>query len=575
MKALRLALCQINPVVGDIEYNTAKIIEFINKAKEEEADIVIFPELAITGYPPEDLIFKTSFIEKNIKAIKEIAKYSKDLITIVGFIDKDIDIYNAAAVLFNGNIEGVYHKQFLPNYGVFDEVRYFQKGKKNSIIQLQELKIGLSICEDIWYPENPINIYAIEGASLVININASPYFIGKIKKREEMIKTRARDNIISIAYLNIVGAQDELVFDGNSFVVDCEGEIIAKGKSFEEDLIIADINFEQTFRNQLKDNRIRNLRTDYKREENLEIINIDYEIKEKSSITAEKIYLDTPEIEQTYKALVVGLRDYIQKNNFKKVVIGLSGGIDSSLTATIAVDALGNENVKGVLMPSMYTSKESIEDALEVAKNLNIETFTIPITDIYNGYISQLSDIFKNLPQNTTEENLQARIRGNILMAISNKFGWIVLATGNKSEMSVGYATLYGDMVGGFAVLKDVLKTKVYELSYYRNSIKKVIPDRVLKKPPSAELRPNQTDEAELLPYEILDEIIKMYVEEDIPAHIILERFPENKERVKRIIRLIDTNEYKRRQSPIGIKITERAFGKDRRMPIVNRFSEI
>ncbi|GAB6072904.1 NAD+ synthase [Venenivibrio stagnispumantis] len=575
MKALRLALCQINPVVGDIEYNTAKIIEFINKAKEEEADIVIFPELAITGYPPEDLIFKTSFIEKNIKAVKEIAKHSKDLITIVGFIDKEIDIYNAAAVLFNGNIEGIYHKQFLPNYGVFDEVRYFQKGKKNSIIQLQELKIGLSICEDIWYPENPINIYAIEGASLVININASPYFIGKIKKREEMIKTRARDNIISIAYLNIVGAQDELVFDGNSFVVDGEGEIIAKGKSFEEDLIIADIDFEQTFRNQLKDNRIRNLRTDYKREENLEIINIDYQIKEKSSITPEKIYLDTPEIEQTYKALVVGLRDYIQKNNFKKVVIGLSGGIDSSLTATIAVDALGNENVKGVLMPSMYTSKESIEDALEVAKNLSIETFTIPIIDIYNSYISQLSDIFKNLPQNTTEENLQARIRGNILMALSNKFGWIVLATGNKSEMSVGYSTLYGDMVGGFAVLKDVLKTKVYELSYYRNSIKKVIPDRVLKKPPSAELRPNQTDEAELLPYEILDEIIKMYVEEDIPANIILERFPENKERVKRIIRLIDTNEYKRRQSPIGIKITERAFGKDRRMPIVNRFSEI
>jgi len=575
MKSLRLALCQINPVVGDIEYNTAKIIEFINKTKEEEADIVIFPELAITGYPPEDLIFKTSFIEKNIKAVKEIAKHSKDLITIVGFIDKEIDIYNAAAVLFNGNIEGIYHKQFLPNYGVFDEVRYFQKGKKNSIIQLQELKIGLSICEDIWYPENPINIYAIEGASLVININASPYFVGKIKKREEMIKTRARDNIISIAYLNIVGAQDELVFDGNSFVVDCEGEIIAKGKSFEEDLIIADINFEQIFRNQLKDNRIRNLRTDYKREENLEIINIDYQIKEKSSITPEKIYLDTPEIEQTYKALVVGLRDYIQKNNFKKVVIGLSGGIDSSLTATIAVDALGNENVKGVLMPSMYTSKESIEDALEVAKNLNIESFIIPITDIYNSYISQLSDIFKNLPQNTTEENLQARIRGNILMAISNKFGWIVLATGNKSEMSVGYSTLYGDMVGGFAVLKDVLKTKVYELSYYRNSIKKVIPDRVLKKPPSAELRPNQTDEAELLPYEILDEIIKMYVEEDIPANIILERFPENKERVKRIIRLIDTNEYKRRQSPIGIKITERAFGKDRRMPIVNRFSEI
>jgi len=572
MKKIRLALAQINPVVGDFEYNYNKIVEFIEKAKKLEADIVAFPELALTGYPPEDLILKPSFIEKNLYYLEKLKENVDNIIAIVGFIDKQEDVFNAAAVIYNKDIVGVYHKQFLPNYGVFDENRYFQKGDGLLLLSIDNYKVGVSICEDIWYPENPVNDYAILGAEVVININASPYSQGKVKKREEMLKVRSRDNLISIAYVNMVGGQDELVFDGNSLILDAQGEILAKAESFEEELLLADIDLDEIFRLQLKDNRLKNLRH-IKKPINVKEVRLDYKIKNKNNQISQKIALDKKEIEDTYKALVVGLRDYINKNGFKKVVIGLSGGIDSSLTACIAVDALGKENVKGVLMPSQYTSKESIEDALELAKNLDIETFTIPIKNIFDKYLEEFQEIFRGLKPDTTEENLQARIRGNILMALSNKFGWIVIATGNKSEMSVGYSTLYGDMVGGFAVLKDVLKTKVYELSYYRNSISKVIPDRVLTKPPSAELRPNQTDEAELLPYPILDQIIQFYVEQDLTVEEIVKLGFEERD-VKKIINLIDKNEYKRRQAPIGIKITERAFGKDRRMPITNRFKE-
>ena len=572
MKKIRLALAQINPVVGDFEYNYNKILEFIEKAKKLEADIVAFPELVLTGYPPEDLILKPSFIEKNLYYLEKLKENVDNIIAIVGFIDKQEDVFNAAAVIYNKEIVGVYHKQFLPNYGVFDENRYFQKGDGLLLLSIDNYKVGISICEDIWYPENPVNDYAILGAEVVININASPYSQGKVKKREEMLKVRSRDNLISIAYVNMVGGQDELVFDGNSLILDAQGEILAKAESFEEELLLADIDLDEIFRLQLKDNRLKNLRY-LKKPINVKEVRLDYKIKNKNNQISQKIALDRKEIEDTYKALVVGLRDYINKNGFKKVVIGLSGGIDSSLTACIAVDALGKENVKGVLMPSHYTSKESIEDAIELAKNLDIETFTIPIKNIFDKYLEEFQEIFKGLKPDTTEENLQARIRGNILMALSNKFGWIVIATGNKSEMSVGYSTLYGDMVGGFAVLKDVLKTKVYELSYYRNSISKVIPDRVLTKPPSAELRPNQTDEAELLPYPILDQIIQFYVEQDLTVEEIVKLGFEEKD-VKKIINLIDKNEYKRRQAPIGIKITERAFGKDRRMPITNRFKE-
>ncbi|RMD47788.1 MAG: NAD+ synthase [Aquificota bacterium] len=571
MKKIRVALSQINLTVGDIEGNTQKIINEIKKAKEKHVDIIAFPELAITGYPPEDLLFKEEFIDSNLNAIEKIKKHTENIVAIVGFVDKEKDIYNAAAILCNRKFVNKYRKNYLPNYGVFDEMRYFQRGNEIILLNIQGYKFGVSICEDIWYPENPINIQAIEGAELVININASPYHIGKVKVREEMVKTRARDNNIAIAYVNLVGGQDELVFDGNSFAVDAEGNFIAKGKAFEEELIIFDLELDSIFRRQLKDNRLRNLRANYKREEKVNEILLDYKIKEKAVNISPQIELDITEVEEIYKALTTGLRDYIHKNNFEKVVIGLSGGIDSSLTACIAVDALGKENVKGVLMPSQYSSEESITDAKALAENLGIETFILPIKDLFNSYFEELKPIFEGTKPGHAEENLQARIRGNLLMALSNKFGWIVLATGNKSEMSVGYATLYGDMVGGFAVLKDVYKTKVYELAQYRNSISPVIPESVLTKPPSAELKPNQKDEDELLPYPILDEIIYLYVEEDLsPAEIIKMGF--DSESVKKVIRMIDRNEYKRRQAPIGIKITERAFGKDRRMPITNRF---
>ena len=574
MKKVRLALAQINSTVGDIEGNTEKIISLIKEAKAKDCDIIAFPELAITGYPPEDLLFKTSFIKANLKALEKIANHSRNIISIIGFVDKNKDIYNAAAVLLDGKVIAKYHKNHLPNYGVFDEVRYFQRGNEISILDINGTKIGLSICEDIWYPENPINIQAIEGASLVININASPYHIGKTKEREDLLKVRARDNNIAIAYVNLVGGQDELVFDGNSIVVGPDGSFIAKADAFKEELLICDIELESVFRMQLKDNRLRNLRATYKREERVNIIPVNYKFKEKVEHIDQKITLDLTETEEIYNALVLGVRDYIHKNGFEKVVIGLSGGIDSSLTATIAVDALGKYNVKGVLMPSQFTSRESIEDAQELAENLGIETFIFPIKDIFDKYMDILSPVFEGLKWDVTEENLQARIRGNLLMALSNKFGWIVLATGNKSEMSVGYATLYGDMVGGFAVLKDVYKTKVYELAEYRNSISPVIPKRVLEKPPSAELRPNQKDEDELLPYQILDEIIRLYVEEDLSLEEIAARGFDKKS-VEKVIRMIDRNEYKRRQAPIGIRITKRAFGKDRRMPITNKFREV
>lgn len=573
MRKVRLGLAQINPIVGNLEYNYRKILDYIQKARELEVDIIAFPELALTGYPPEDLLLKPSFIQKSLEFIDKLAKDVKDTVVLVGSVDKQEDLYNAVFVLYGGKVVARYYKQFLPNYGVFDENRYFQKGRTLTILNIAGYKVGLSICEDIWYPENPVNLYAVEGCELVININASPFSIGKPERRQELVKVRSRDNLVAIAYVNLVGGQDELVFDGNSFVVNPKGEIIAKGSSFEEELILVDIDLDEIFRYQLKDNRLRNLRYEYVPRREVQHVDLDHKLKDKKKPIYTKISLPEGESPQVYRALVLGLRDYIKKNGFSKVLVGLSGGIDSSLVATIAVDALGPDNVKGVLMPSKFTSNDSIEDALELANNLGIQTFTIPIDSLFNLYLEELKEVFKGLNPDTTEENLQARIRGNILMALSNKFGWIVLATGNKSEMSVGYSTLYGDMVGGFAVIKDVLKTKVYQLCRYRNSLSKVIPDRVLIKPPSAELRPNQTDEAELAPYEILDEIIRMYVEEDYPVEeIVGAGFDESV--VRKVVRLIDINEYKRRQAPIGIKITERAFGKDRRMPIVNRFKE-
>lgn len=572
MKPFRIALGQFNPTVGDIDKNKNIIIGQIQKAKEKECDMVVFPELFITGYPPEDLLYKPHFIRENLNALEEIAKHSHDIVAVVGFVDYENDLYNALAVLNDGKIIGKYYKQHLPNYGVFDEKRYFQKGNELLILELNGAKIGFAICEDIWQSANPIEPQALSGAELIININASPFSTKKLQTRIEMLKTRARDNIVSIAYVNMIGGQDELVFDGSSMIINPKGEIIAQAKSFKEELLISDITLEQAFRMQLKDTRLKHLRPTVANNFDIKYISAATKTDKKS------IQLDMQELETAqndtaliYQALVMGLRDYIHKNGFSKVVLGLSGGVDSALTATIAVDALGSENVYGVIMPSMFSSKSSITDAKKLAKNLKITTHTISIKNNYNQFMSSLNPLFKELPFNTAEENLQARIRGTLLMAISNKFGWMVIATGNKSEMSVGYSTLYGDMVGGFALLKDIFKTTVYELCEYRNNISKVIPKNTITKAPSAELRPNQKDQDELPEYAVLDTIIKAYVEEDYSISDII-RMGIDEKTVVKVTKLIDTNEYKRRQAPIGVKITDKAFGKDRRMPLTNLF---
>lgn len=576
MRTLRLGLAQINPVVGDFESNVLKISSYIKEAKKHECDIISFPELAITGYPPEDLLLKTQFIDENLKALEKIIKISDEIVTIVGFVDRDKDIFNSAAIIYNKRLIDVYHKMYLPNYGVFDEYRYFQVGTRCPIYKIGDSWFGVNICEDIWYPEGPTRIQALAGAEVIININASPYHIGKGRFRESMLSTRASDNMVNIAYLNTVGGQDELVFDGHSLIIDQDGNIIARGKQFEEDLIIVDLNLEYIMK--------KRLHAPLRRQE---VLKLPPTAVEKITISERPAIKKTTEhiipkqnkllepLEEIYNALVVGTQDYVRKNGFKSVAIGLSGGIDSALVTTIAVDALGKKNVHGIFMPSPYTSKESKEDAYELSKNLGIKIIEVPITKIYNSYLESLKTSFKDLPMDSTEENIQARIRGNILMAFSNKFRWLVLTTGNKSEMSVGYATLYGDMAGGFAVIKDVPKTMVYELCSWRNKKenKTIIPERMFTKEPSAELKPGQKDTDVLPPYNILDPILKLYIEEDRSFHEIkIAGFDEKS--IKYVINMVDRSEYKRRQAPPGIKITQRAFGRDRRFPITNRYRD-
>jgi len=574
LKPLRIALAQFNPAVGDIEKNTNTIIAQIENAKSKECDIIAFPELFITGYPPEDLLYKPHFIKENMDALDKIAEHSQGIVAIVGYVDYDNDLYNALAVLNDNKIIGKYYKQHLPNYGVFDEKRYFQKGSELLLLELNGAKIGFAICEDIWQSTNPIEPQALSGAELIININASPFSTKKMQTRIDMLKTRARDNLVSLAYVNMIGGQDELVFDGASMIINPKGEIVAQAKSFKEELLISDITLEQAFRMQLKDTRLKHLRAGISDRYTINHIKAFTKTDKKSIVLDVEEQENVPcETSLIYKALVTGLKDYIHKNGFSKVVIGLSGGIDSALTATVAADALGSENVYGIMMPSSFSSESSIIDAKELAENLKIKTHTIPIKSAYDQFKDSLAPLFKELPFNTAEENLQARIRGTLLMAISNKFGWIVIATGNKSEMSVGYSTLYGDMVGGFALLKDVFKTTVYELCAYRNNISCVIPKNTITKAPSAELRPGQKDQDELPEYAILDTIIKAYVEEDYSTSDIV-RMGVDEKTVNKITRLIDTNEYKRRQAPIGVKITDKAFGKDRRMPLTNLFKK-
>ena len=571
---LRLAMAQINVVVGDVEKNAQKIANWIDRARNENADIVTFPELALTGYPPEDLLLKPQFIDANLRALEKLAGSTRGITAVVGFVDRQGDIFNAAAVIQDGKILSIYHKMYLPNYGVFDEFRYFQPGKNAPVLKLHGATIGISICEDIWYPDGPAFHQALSGgADVIVNISSSPYHAGKRRWRERMLATRAGDNTVIVAYNNLVGGQDELVFDGDSMVFDENGELIARGKQFEEDLVVVDLDVASVFRQRLRDPRRRQNKPETASEVP-DVIAVSERVRRRDPVSMSSsqsvVLSDDAEI---YRALVVGTRDYILKNGFKKVVLGLSGGIDSALTACVAVDALGSENVVGVMMPSPFSSRGSVDDSVALGKSLGIELMTIPIDDVFLSYKYAMKDAFKSVAPDVTEENLQARIRGNYLMALSNKYAWIVLSTGNKSEISTGYCTLYGDMAGGFAVLKDVMKTTVFTLARYCNRVAgfERIPNVIIEKPPSAELRDNQLDTDSLPPYEQLDPILKAYVEED-RSFVEMIEMGFDEQLLRRVIRMVDNNEYKRRQAAPGVKITPRAFGRDRRMPITNRF---
>jgi NAD+ synthase (glutamine-hydrolysing) len=572
MSRLRLALAQMNATVGDLTGNAAIIAERLEEARDVGAHIVAFPELAVTGYPPEDLLLKPAFVEANQKTLLNLQQHTKDITAIVGFVERDVDLFNAAAIFHDGQWVDTYRKQRLPNYGVFDELRYFRPGDEELLLQIGETQIGVTICEDIWYPGGPVERLSAAGADLVININASPYHRGKWEDRHRMLATRATDYGVVIAYVNLVGGQDELVFDGDSTVVSPTGELLAESQPFTDELLLCDIEIDQVFRARLHDPGARQHARQAPESVRRRVLTT------KIAQAPEPLSGDLPvkhdDFEEVYAALVMGTRDYVRKNGFKHVVLGLSGGVDSSLVAAIAVDALGPGCVTGVSMPSQYSSEHSKTDARELADALGINMITMPIREVFDKTVELLAPAFSGRAADLAEENLQARIRGNLLMALSNKFGWLVLTTGNKSEMATGYSTLYGDMAGGFAVLKDVPKTLVYDLSRWRNAHGgvQVIPENVLTKPPSAELRPGQKDEDSLPPYDILDPILQKYVEEDWGVDELVGAGFE-RDTVQQIIALVDRNEYKRRQAPPGVKITERAFGKDRRLPITNRYT--
>jgi len=577
LHSIRVGIAQINSTVGDLSGNTKKIMQSIDQAKPLGVDLLTFPELAITGYPPEDLLLKPQFIKQNRECLDKIIEHSSDIAVVVGFVDSDGDIYNAAAVLYNKKLVGVYHKFYLPNYGVFDENRYFQAGRECPVFIIYGTGIGITICEDMWYEAGPAIVQAYAGARVLINISASPYHAGKGLSRERMLATRASDSMAIVVHNNLVGGQDELVFDGSSLMINERGEVIARGKQFEEDFVVTDLDVESVFRSQLHDPR-RRKETPWVREKLEQATKIEisseYPTIAKAPLPPRRVErLD--ELVEIYQALVLGIGDYVRKNGFEKVVIGLSGGVDSSLVAAIATDALGADNVIGVSMPSRYSSPGSKSDAEALARNLGIQFKVIPIEKAFSSYLETLAEPFKDTQPDVTEENIQARVRGNILFALSNKFGWLVLACSNKSETATGYTTLYGDMAGGFIPLKDVPKTIVLELARYKNrqAGKEVIPSTVLTKAPSAELRPNQKDTDTLPPYDILDPILKAYVEDDVTIDQII-AMGFDRDIVKKIARLVDRNEYKRRQAAPGIKITPRDFGRDRRLPITNKFKE-
>ena len=560
-KTIRIAGAQKSFPVGAIQKNKQTILDCFEAAEEKEADILIFPELALTGYPPEDLLLRESFVGKNFAVLEELAEFSSSTSGVVGFVDRNLDdnhtdkqkrdIANAAAIIQNGDVKGIYHKCFLPNYSVFDEARYFAKGNNpGNVFWYEDIGIGISICEDIWIEDGPSSQQVENGASLIININASPYDQNKTDLRKELVVNQAKKLGVPIIYLNMVGGQDELVFDGGSFVVDGKGEITYQAQQFEEELFYLDLDLE------------------VKEQPKGSILEVRQKVSE----------LDLPQSaqllsknESLYSALKLGLFDYVSKNNFEKVLVGLSGGIDSALTATIAVDSLGSDNVVGVALPSKYNTVESLVDARLLAKNLDIEFKVIEIEEIVNIFRNTLKESVNDELGQTTDENIQSRVRGNILMALSNQTGAMVVSTGNKSEMAVGYSTLYGDLAGGFALLKDLYKTEVYNLANFRNSISSVIPQNTIDKEPSAELRPNQFDKDSLPEYELLDEILRMYIEEDSSSEKIISKgIDENI--VYDVLSKVDRNEYKRKQVAPGVKLTEKAFGKDRRMPITNTY---
>ncbi len=560
-KTIRIAGAQKSFPVGAIQKNKQTILDCFEAAEEKEADILIFPELALTGYPPEDLLLRESFVGKNFAVLEELAEFSSSTSGVVGFVDRNLDnnhtdkqkrdIANAAAIIQNGDVKGIYHKCFLPNYSVFDEARYFAKGNNpGNVFWYEDIGIGISICEDIWIEDGPSSQQVENGASLIININASPYDQNKTDLRKELVVKQANKLGVPIIYLNMVGGQDELVFDGGSFVVDGKGEIIYQAQQFEEELFYIDLDLE------------------VKKQPKGSILEIRQKVSE----------LDLPQSaqllsknESLYSALKLGLFDYVSKNNFEKVLVGLSGGIDSALTATIAVDSLGSDNVVGVALPSKYNTEESLVDARLLAENLDIEFKIIEIEEIVNIFRNTLKESINDELGQTTDENIQSRVRGNILMALSNQTGAMVVSTGNKSEMAVGYSTLYGDLAGGFALLKDLYKTEVYNLANFRNSISTVIPQNTIDKEPSAELRPDQFDKDSLPEYELLDQILRMYIEEDSSSEKIISMgIDENI--VYDVLSKVDRNEYKRKQVAPGVKLTEKAFGKDRRMPITNTY---
>lgn len=571
VSSLRIAACQLNTLVGDLQGNVDKIIEALASATRAGADVAIFPELAITGYPPEDLLLKPAFLVGNLEALERVAAATTDCAAVIGYVDRGLDIYNAAAVCHDGRVLGTYQKRVLPNYGVFDEARYFASGASPIVLYgIAGAKVGVSICEDIWTPSGPVATQASGGAEIMLNLNASPYFAGKLAVRQRMLATRSIDSSIPIVYVNQVGGQDELVFDGGSMVVDADGRIIASAVQFAESLMIVDVDVQPAFRKRLLDPHGR---SDFNPLPVVEVTSAQLPSSHRERVpVSATVAAPLDPLAEIYDALVLGVGDYVRKNGFSDVVIGLSGGVDSSLVAAIAVDALGADRVHGVSMPSRYSSEGSKTDAELLALNLGIDLLTIPIEAAHVAMHSMLKEVVHGDLEGLPDENLQSRVRGMTLMALSNQFGWLVLTTGNKSELAVGYSTLYGDTAGGFAVIKDVTKTQVYELCRWRNAQGgDCIPAEILEKPPSAELRPDQRDDQSLPPYEVLDRILEAYVERDKTlGEIVAMGF--DGEVVERVVRLVDLAEYKRRQSPIGVRVTPKAFGKDRRVPITNGY---